>query len=97
MARYDVHLGKRGFMLDVQADPLDNLDTRISVPLIPKSRLKHIIVLLNPEVLISGKSLILGTHPLLTMPKSELGPVVASLAPEADAITRALDMALTGF
>ncbi len=97
MARFDVYLGKRGYLLDVQADLLAAFGTRIVVPLLPKDRVPQSVRQLNPVFVCDGKSLTMATHLLLALPKSDLGSLHASLAHEADTINRALDIALQGF
>jgi toxin CcdB len=99
MARFDVHrvAGQRGFLLDVQADHLAALPSRIVVPLLPPSEALPAIRDLNPVLRLDGKELALMTHYLTAVPRADLGPAVASLAAERDTITRALDLLLTGF
>jgi len=52
---------------------------------------------LNPVFVVADQPLVMVTQFMSALFRSELGPVVASLAHEADAITRALDIALQGF
>jgi toxin CcdB len=99
MARFDVHrvAGQRGFLLDVQADHLAALPSRIVVPLLPPSTALPAIRDLNPVLRFDGKDVALMTHYLTAVPRAELGPAIGNLAAERDAITRALDLLLTGF
>lgn len=98
MARFDVYHDSSGYFLDVQADVLEALTTRIAMPLLPPPgtaprAARH----LNPVFVIADQPLVMVTQFMSAMFRSELGPVVASLAPEADAITRALETAVQGF
>ena len=97
MARFDVYCGKVGFVLDVQADLLDFMTTRIVVPLLAANRVPQPIRHLNPLLSMEGQEMVMATHLLSTMRRTEMGVKRASLAHEADAITRALDTALQGF
>ena len=97
MARFDVYLNKRGYVLDVQSDILQELESRIVVPLLPTARIKLHIHHLNPVFHIQDRPLVMFTQLLAAIPRSDLGTLQGSLAPEADTITRALDMALQGF
>ena len=97
MPRFDLFHGKRGYLLDVQADLLEVLSTRIVVPLLPKNRVPNSVPFLNPVFMVAGYPLTMATHLLLAMPRFDLGTLQGSLADEADQITRALDMALQGF
>ena len=97
MARFDVYLGKRGYVLDVQADVLDGLESRIVVPLFPPSRIRLHIHHLNPLFQIQDRPLVMFTQLIAAIPRTDLGIFQASLAHEAAKITRALDMALQGF
>ena len=97
MARFDVYHGKLGYLLDVQANLLEAITTRIVVPLLPKGRSLEAARQLNPTFEIDGVTLRMFTQLVAAVPKSEIGVFRVSLAHEADAITRALDIALQGF
>jgi toxin CcdB len=99
MARFDVHrvAGQPGYLLDVQADHLAALPSRVVVPLLPPSAALPAIRDLNPLLRLDGEDVALLTQYLTAVPRADLGPAIASLAPERDAITRALDLLLTGF
>ena len=97
MARFDAYLGKRGYILDVQSDILEGLESRIVVPLFPPSRIKLHIHHLNPILQVQDRPLVMFTQLIAAIPRTDLGVFQVSLAHEADKITRALDMALQGF
>ncbi|MBW6398470.1 CcdB family protein [Roseomonas sp. HJA6] len=100
MARFDLHRapgGAAGYVVNVQSDLLDHLQTRVVVPLLPPDRVPPAMPDLHPNLAVQGEAFLLATQLLAAVPRRELGPVVGSLASERDAITRALDLLLTGF
>ena len=99
MARFDVHRvsGGHGFLLDVQADHLSALPSRIVVPLLPHSEALPAIRDLNPLLRMADQEVVMMTHYLTAIPRRELGRAVANLSDNGDTITRALDLLLTGF
>ena len=97
MARFDVYLGKRGYLLDVQSESLEMLESRIVVPLVPNTPSVVPFARLNPVFQINGRPLMMMTQLLTAVRKSILGVKQGSVAFEADEITRAIDMALQGF
>ena len=100
MARHDVHPmpGRgEGYVVDVQADLLSQLSTRIVAPLLPEDKAPKPINELNPVFDILGKRHVLVTQAIASIPRRELQHAVASLAGHRDRITRALDILLVGF
>ena len=98
MARYDVHASGDGYLyVEIQAENLAHLNTRAVIPLMPLDIAPVPAKYLNPIFHIGGQSLALVTQYLGTARVSTLGPVVASLAPEQDRISAALDRLFYGF
>jgi len=100
MARFDVHPmpgGRPGALLDVQADLLDHLRTRVVVPLLPREGAPPPVRDLNPVFEVQGVALVMVAQAVVAVPVRALGRPVGSLRQEADAIIRALDVLLTGF
>ena len=100
MARHDVHPmpGKGdGYVLDVQAELLSHLDTRVVVPLLPEDTAPPPISELNPVVEVKGKRHVMVTQALSAVPSRELERAVGSLDAQHDVITKALDLLLVGF
>ena len=97
MARFDLYQDGENFLLDVQADTLDDLNTCVVVPV----RLPHTAPMparrLNPTFEIAGGRYIMVTQFIAAVPESELGQVIGSLSEHRDAITAALDMLFQGF
>jgi toxin CcdB len=101
MPRLDVHpmpgLRSQGYVVNVQADLLDHLASRVVVPLLPEAGAPKAISELNPVFDIQGGRYVLVTQAIASIPLRELKPAMASLAAERDAITRALDVLTLGF
>ncbi|MEE9429340.1 MAG: CcdB family protein [Paracoccaceae bacterium] len=99
MAKYDVyeHPDKSGYLLDVQADLLDQLNTRVVVPLLAKSRAPKPATRLNPEFKLKGKQYVMVTQFIATVPRSILKDPVSNLREEFAEITSAIDMLIQGF
>jgi toxin CcdB len=99
MARFDLYRpkGSDGWLLDVQSDHLYQLPSRMVVPLLPGSAALPAIRDLNPLLEVEGERLAMMTHYMSAMASRDLGRARGSLAAQADEITRALDILLTGF
>ena len=100
MARFDVYSmpgDGAGALLDVQADLLEHLRSRVMVPLLPRAAAPPPIRDLNPVFEIGGESLVMVTQAMAAVPLRAVGRPVGTLRQEAGAIVRALDVLLTGF
>lgn len=100
MARFDLFRrprGAPGYLLQIQSDFLDRLETRVVAPLLPPDAVPRPIRDLHPSFEIEGQSYLMATQLLGAIPRRELGPAVGSLAAHQDDITRALDVLITGF
>ncbi|UUX49871.1 CcdB family protein [Nisaea acidiphila] len=97
MARFDVYANPDGgYLLDVQADLLDALNTRVVVPLIPLGAAPTPAKGLNPVFEIRSGPHVMATQFLSAVPCSILGEPVANFLRSDTEITNALDMLLTG-
>ncbi len=105
MARFDVYLnpGQHAettpFLLDVQSELLDVLDSRVMIPLrevahFPKVKLP---ARLTPVFTIQGVACILETPKMAAVPVKVLKAPVASLAGEQAQVTGALDFLFQGY
>jgi len=99
VARFDLYrpTGSTVWLIDVQADFLDHLRTRVVVPLLPPDEVPTRIADLHPAFEVEGQRLLMATQLMAAVPRRELGRPIANLAGHRDDITRALDMLLTGF
>ncbi|PVB60391.1 CcdB family protein [Labrenzia sp. 011] len=84
-------------VLDVQADILDTLNTRVVVPLLPKSDAPTPARFLNPVFTIDGEAYVMVTQFLAAVSAKQLSEPVGDLAECFPEITRALDTLLQGF
>ena len=99
MAKYDVFPNPSGdgFLLDVQTDLLSDLNTRVVVPLLPKSSAPKPATRLNPTFDIDGQSVVMVTQFLAAVPTGILKSSVGNLTEEFDTVTTAVDMLMQGF
>ena len=99
MARFDVFPNPdgNGFLLDVQANLLDGLNTRVVVPLIPASSAPMPAKRLNPTFAIEAEPHVMVTQFMAAVPVTILKAPVASLAGHDAEIGNALDMLFVGF
>ena len=99
MARFDVYRNPEGsgYLLDVQADLLSDLNTRVVVPLIPAELAPPPATRLNPVFSLEATRVVMVTQFLSAVPLAMLVTPVASLADRDAEILAALDMVLTGF
>ena len=85
------------YLLDVQADILSNLPTRVVVPLITASAVNKPIPILNPRLEIGQTDVIMSTPQLVGVHLHVLGTRVCSLKDKRDVIITALDLLITGY
>ncbi|SCM79733.1 CcdB-like toxin protein [uncultured Pleomorphomonas sp.] len=99
MARFDVFQNPdgNGFLLDVQANLLDGLNTRVVVPLLPASSAPLPARRLNPIFDIEAEPHVMVTQFMAAVPVTLLKAPVASLAGHDVEIGNALDMVFVGF
>lgn len=103
MAQFDVYLNPNAdtrdaipFLLDIQADLLDMLSTRIVVPLVVAEEMALPAKHLNPQFKIKGVAVVMSTAELAGVPNRALGDKVTSLKNKRDEIIAALDLLFTG-
>jgi toxin CcdB len=105
MARFDVyrnsgpHAGEVPYLLDVQSDLLQKLQTRVVVPLRRRDRFPAIPTpdRLTPVFEIEGVACLMETPKLAAVPLRLLKKPVVSLADSQPAITGALDFLFQGY
>ena len=85
------------YLLDVQADLLDNLPTRVVVPLVAVSSLGKTAPLLNPLLTIKGTDLVMLTTQMTGVSLHALGIRICSLRDHRQEILAALDFLFTGY
>ena len=99
MARFDVYEvnGLEGYVVDVQSDLFDVLNTRLTIPLLPLDTAPPPARRLNPVFDIAGKPHVLVTQYMAAMPCAALRHCIAGLGDDAAAITDAVDFVMQGF
>jgi toxin CcdB len=99
VARFHVHGLKHSdaLVLDLQSDLLDQLTTRMVVPLLPPDDLPRIISQLNPQFTVRGKTYVMATQFAGAISIGEIGDMVADLTSDSDRIVAATDFLFQGF
>jgi len=105
MARFDVYrnsgvyVAEIPYLLDVQSDLLQGLDTRIVVPLRRRTRFPDVALPANliPVFEVEGVACLMETPKLASVPLRFLKTPVSSLAANQFEITAALDFLFQGF
>jgi toxin CcdB len=86
------------YLVDVQADLLEELGTRVVVPLAKSEALIDFPTqYLTPLITFQGRPYALLTPQLAGISRDELGPQAGSLADQEHAISTAIDFLLRGF
>jgi len=102
VARFDVYRfasSDAPLVLDVQADLLSDLRSRVVIPLVPLETAKNEqLPRLKPVLEIDGQRYVMMTTDLAGLPVARLGPFVENVESKyRDDITNALDFLLVGF
>ncbi len=101
MAQFDLFRHARSkrypFLLDIQADLLRDLATRVVAPLTPVKRLAgKPITRLNPVVVVDGAEHAILFQDLAALPVTAIGHAVGNLRSRRDDLIAALDLLFTG-
>ena len=99
MARFDVYRNPDGpgCLLDIQADLLSHLNTRVVVPLLPRAQAPQPARTLNPCFDIAEESLVMSTQFMAAVPATLLKHPLANLSGRHDDIVAAIDLLMQGF
>ena len=105
MARFDVypnpgaHTDTTPYLLDVQSELLDGLDSRMVIPLRSLAHFAKVKLptRLTPVLQVNGKDYLLETLKMGAVPQRILKTSLASLADEQDQIMGALDFLFQGY
>lgn len=104
MAQFDVYTNpnpasKRAipYLLDVQADLLNNLTTRVVIPLYSAAAMSKGAKHLNPQFSIKRTTVVMSTAEMAGVTLNRLGGKVCSLKEHRNEIIAALDFMFTGF
>ena len=103
MAQFDVHHNPNSasaknipFLLNVQSDLLNELTTRVVVPLARPAAIGKPAHFLSPVLDIEGEKFVMLTPEMAGIPVKRLGQVVTAVADRRADIIRALDVVFTG-
>jgi toxin CcdB len=88
--------GEMPYLLDIQANLLAGLPTRVVVPLIRAGSFGRRATRLHPQFTIDGQDVVMATHLVAAVRKQTLGDVVASLQDERDIVLSAIDVLWSG-
>jgi toxin CcdB len=99
MARFDVYRNPdgSGYLLDVQANLLGDLNTRVVVPLLPPDEAPHPARRLNPCFRVGADDVVMVTQFLAAVPSSMLKSRVGTLSDHHRDIVAAVDFLMQGF
>jgi len=99
MARFDVYRNPdgSGYLLDIQANLLSHLNTRVVVPLLPPDEAPRPAQRLNPRFRIGADVVIMATQFLAAVPSSMLKAPAGTLSGHHDDIVSAVDFLMQGF
>jgi toxin CcdB len=84
------------YLLDVQADLVSGLETRVMVPLVRASEFGRRAGRLHPVFTVCGEEVVMATHLLAAIRSSGLGLMADVLIEYRSEIVGALDVLLTG-
>lgn len=98
MSRFRVYANPEGpgYLLDVQANLLEHLNTCVVVPLLPEAQAPRPARQLNPVFDIDGARHVMATQFLAAVPKRLLKTEIADLNGQATEIVNALDCLFQG-
>lgn len=99
MPPFHYYAGRNGarFLLDVQSSQLEHVATRVVVPLVAAGERFAGFADLNPVLHVESVPVVMMTTLIAAVPRRTLGRPVGNLLDQADDITRALNILLTGF
>ncbi len=86
------------FLLDIQSNLLDDLPTRVVIPLVYPEAIETLPILrLNPKVSVAETALVALTQDMAALPRRLLKSPVANLSSQREEILAAIDFLFTGF
>lgn len=99
MAKYDFYPdpGGSGYLLNIQSDLLEDLNTQVVVPLLPLQKAPKPAKRLNPVFHIEGADYVMLTQFMSAVPLSIGKEAVGNLKEKFDEITAAIDTLTHGF
>jgi toxin CcdB len=102
MGQFDVYVNRqkprngKPFLLDIQSPMLEDLATRVVIPLLDGSSQGWAIEHLNIELNVNGHNMLLSPTEIHYVRIEDLGQKVANLAPQRQAVLSALEFLVMG-
>ena len=99
MARFDVYGNPdgNGFLIDVQADLMSHLNSRLVIPLVPAGIAPAPIKVLNPIFQIEDATYLVLTQQMAAVSAQMLKKPVLNANSRRDEVVAAIDLLLQGF
>lgn len=99
MARFDVYANPdgNGFLVDVQADLMSHLNSRLVIPLVPSGIAPTPMKVLNPIFQIEDTTYMLLTQQMAAVSLQMLKKVIINVSARRDEVVAAIDLLLQGF
>lgn len=99
MPRFDVYRDPEGegYLVDVQADAMSHLNTRMVIPLMRPPHAPQPARILNPVVMLDELPHVLATQYMAAIEARHLKNAVGTLGDRRHEITLAIDLLLQGF
>ena len=99
MARFDVYRNPEGdgYLVDLQADLLDHLNTRVVAPLMRLDHAPKPAATLNPVLEIGADRVVMMTQYMAAVPSQILRAPIARIDACRNEITAAVDLLFQGF
>jgi len=85
------------YLLDVQADLLESLATRLVVPLVAPADFGPPVERLNPVFRVGGRNYVMATAEMAAVPRKSLGGRAGTLEGHATEVLAAIDFLISGF
>jgi len=85
------------YLLNIQSNLLQDLTSRLVIPVVKKSILNSCVKNLNPEITIGEITYVVLTQQIAAVPKEILGEPVISIEINRTEILSAIDFLITGF
>jgi len=99
VAKFDIyHIDSgKGYLLDIQADLLSGLSTRVVVPLLPRDEVPPPSKRLNPVFHVGTDEVVMAPQLMAAVPRSALKTSIGNLSEHHDTIVSAIDFLMQGF
>jgi toxin CcdB len=88
--------GQMPFLLDVQADLLSELHTRVVIPLVRSEAFGRKATHMHPQFAVAGQDVVMATHLIAAVRRQILNDPVGSLRDQRDTVISAIDVLWSG-